>query len=93
MTGKRHKKGNDSRSALSLPEEVVKPCSVLTAVGRTEITVDGHGGILAYETDRIRIKAGKGSVMIEGSDLVIDYYHNEELKIAGYIKGIYWEEC
>lgn len=92
MTVKRQKVEKDAGKMISLPKEVLTSCSVLTAVGHTEITVDGHGGILSYETTHIRVKTGNGCVVIEGSNLVIDYYHNEELKIVGCIKGINWEE-
>ena len=85
MTVKRQKIEKDSRKIISLPREVLKSCSTLTAVGRNEVTVDGHGGIISYEITRIRVKTGNGSVVIEGSNLVIDYYHNEELKIVGCI--------
>lgn len=92
MTVKRQIIERATGKTISIPKEVLTSCSVVTAVGRTEITVDGHGGILSYETTHIRVKTGNGCVVIEGSNLVIDYYHNEELKIVGCIKGIIWED-
>lgn len=92
MTVKRQKIERDTGKTISIPKEVLTSCSVVTAVGRTEITVDGHEGIISYETTHIRVKTGNGCVVIEGSNLVIDYYHNEELKIVGCIKGIIWED-
>ncbi|MBQ6875823.1 MAG: YabP/YqfC family sporulation protein, partial [Lachnospiraceae bacterium] len=90
MTVKRQIIERATGKTISIPKEVLTSCSVVTAVGRTEITVDGHGGIISYETTHIRVKTGNGCVVIEGSNLVIDYYHNEELKIVGCIKGIIW---
>jgi len=92
MAGRRVGKVKDTQSGLSLPEEVLVPCTVVTAVGQKEITVEGHGGILGYETEQIHIKTGKNRLVIDGKNLVVDYYHNEELKVVGCIKGIRWEE-
>lgn len=92
MSGRRGGKVRDVQSGLSLPEEVLRPCTVVTAVGQTEITVEGHGGIIGYETDRISIRTGKNRLAIEGKNLVVDYYHNEELKVVGCIRIIHWED-
>lgn len=81
----------DTMSALSVPDEVLKKCSMMTVLGRQELTVEGHEGILAYETDCIRIRTGKTIVSIVGKQLVIDYYNDEELKIVGCIDQISWE--
>lgn len=93
MAGRRGGKVKDVQSGLSLPEEVLGPCAVVTAVGQKEVTVEGHGGILAYETDCICIRTGKQKLVIEGCQLVVDYYHNEEVKVVGCIRKIRWEDC
>ena len=87
----REVKISDTVSALSVPDEVLRTCSVMTVLGRQELTVEGHGGILAYETDCIRVRTGKTVVSVAGSNLVIDYYNDEELKIVGSIDQIFWE--
>ncbi len=92
MTGRRGGKVKDVQSSLSLPEEVRKPCAVITVVGQKEITVEGHGGMITYGTDCICIKTGKQKLVIEGCNLVVDYYHNEEVKVIGCIRGIRWED-
>ena len=85
------RKIKDSVSALSIPDEVLKTCTVMTVLGRQEITVEGHEGILAYETDCIRIRIGRDVISVNGTRLVIDYYNDEELKIVGCINQISWE--
>lgn len=85
------RKIKDSVSALSIPDEVLKKCTVMTVLGRQEITVEGHEGILAYETDCIRIRIGRDVISVNGTRLVIDYYNDEELKIVGCINQISWE--
>lgn len=85
------RKIKDSVSALSIPDEVLKKCTVMTVLGRQEITVEGHEGILAYETDCIRIRIGRDIISVNGARLVIDYYNDEELKIVGCINQISWE--
>ena len=71
------RKIKDSVSALSIPDEVLKKCTVMTVLGRQEITVEGHEGILAYETDCIRIRIGRDVISVNGTRLVIDYYNDE----------------
>ena len=85
------RKIKDSVSALSIPDEVLKKCTVMTVLGRQEITVEGHEGILAYETDCIRIRIGRDVISVNGTRLVIDYYNDEELNIVGCINQISWE--
>lgn len=87
----RESKIKDTASALSIPDEVLKQCTLMTVLGRQEITIEGHEGIVAYEVDCIRIRTRKAVVAIGGSRLVIDYYNDEELKIVGCIERICWE--
>ena len=81
----------DTISALSIPDEVLRQCTVMTVLGRQEITVEGHEGIQTYETDCIRVRIGKDVISVNGTKLVIDYYNDEELKIVGCINQICWE--
>jgi sporulation protein YqfC len=80
----------DAVSALSVPEEVRKHSAILTVIGHQEVTVENHRGILAYETGKICIRAGKEVLAVEGKGMVIDYYNEEELKIVGVISQISW---
>lgn len=80
----------DSVSSLSIPDDVLRQCSLLTLLGNQEMTVEGHGGIVDYETDCIRIRAGKDEIAVHGANLTIDYYNDEELKIIGCIGQISW---
>ncbi len=80
----------DSVSSLSIPDDVLRQCSLMTILGNQEITIEGHGGIMDYETDCIRIRAGKEEVAVHGAHLTIDYYNDEELKIIGCIEQISW---
>ncbi|MBQ8814337.1 MAG: YabP/YqfC family sporulation protein [Lachnospiraceae bacterium] len=87
----REGKIEDTMSALSIPDEVLGKGTLMTVLGQRELTVDGHGGILAYETECIRIRTGRAIVSVGGKHLVIDYYNDEELKIVGFIDQISWE--
>ena len=87
----KEEKIKDAVSALSIPGEVLHQCTVMTVLGRQEVTVEGHEGILAYNVDCIRIRIGKDVLSVNGSKLIIDYYNDEELKIVGYIDQISWE--
>ena len=91
MAEKRSRRVGDAQSALSLPEDVRRPCPAMTVLGQQEVTIEGHGGILACGTDVVCVRMGKQSVTVTGSRLVIDYYHKEELKITGCIQQLSWK--
>lgn len=91
MQRKRMQKETLPRTGLSLPEDVLKSCPVITLVGRKEVTVEGHDGIMTCETDRVCIRVKDHRLVICGSGLILDYYQQEEAKICGYIHGIWWE--
>ena len=81
----------DAEAGLSVPDEVWKKTSWMTVLGRTELTIEGHEGILNYETECIQIRLKHEVLSVGGNRLTIDYYNDEELKIIGCIEQIRWE--
>ena len=81
----------DAEAGLSVPDEVWKRCTWMTVLGRAELTIEGHEGILNYETECIQIRLKHEVLFVGGHRLTIDYYNDEELKIIGRIEQIRWE--
>lgn len=73
---------------LELPKELVLDLPHISMVGKEEIIIQNHNGILEYAEDVIRIKTKLGIVIISGRDLVISKITNEYIQASGKIKGI-----
>ena len=80
----------DAKTGLSVPDEVWKSCTWMTVLGRGELTIEGHEGILNYETDCVQVRLKQEILHVAGRGLTIDYYNDEELKIIGWIEQIRW---
>ena len=75
-------------SQLELPKDLMLGAAIVTITGRKEVLVENYKGIIEY-TDEVIVLQGKNEkIMIEGNDLSIDYYSNEDMKIAGKISGV-----
>ncbi len=73
---------------LNLPTDLMLGDPIVTVTGRRDITVENYRGIMNYETVLIRLSLKHGQIEIHGSDLRIDYYTNDDMKISGRIDRI-----
>ena len=71
-----------------LPKDVVEGAMILTLTGNREVFVENYKGIIEYTCKVIRLQAKYQQVLFEGSNLCIEYYTNEDMKISGIIKQI-----
>lgn len=73
---------------LHIPKDILPECCILSALGNKELQIENYKGIIEY-TDEVIVLQGKNEkIMIEGNDLSIDYYSNEDMKIVGNISLI-----
>lgn len=70
------------------PKDVVLGVPLITVIGQNEISVENYRGILEYNEKLIRIQTKTGKIHINGCDLQIETYSNEEMKIIGKIQII-----
>lgn len=75
-------------SQLKLPSDMLADAPIVTAFGRNEVCVENYKGILEYNNARIKILTKIGSIHIEGKNLNISYFTNDEMKISGMIQSI-----
>lgn len=75
-------------NSLKLPRDTVLGAPILTITGNREIWMENYKGILEYTTTQILLQAKTCQICIEGTNLSIDYYTNEDMKISGCICGI-----
>ncbi len=71
-----------------IPKEVVMGYSLVSILGNTELIIENYRGILEFDSEIIRVLGKIGQIKIYGTQLKIEYYTNEEMKIIGIIEGI-----
>lgn len=73
---------------LDLPSEVVMDLPKLTMIGNLEVVIENHRGLLEYTPERVRVRYNKGTVVITGSNLRLEFLYREEIKVEGRLKDI-----
>jgi len=74
--------------ALHLSGDAVLGMPVITIIGKREVHVENFKTILEYSDTLVRLKTKTGCVSISGERLVITYYNDEELHVAGLIENV-----
>ena len=73
---------------LEIPRDLVLDLPKLTVIGRNEILLENHRGIIEYSLNRLRINLSRGFLELEGEELEIKALMPEELHIVGVIHSI-----
>lgn len=74
--------------ALEIPIEIVMDLPKLTIVGKNEVTILNHKGIIEYKEEVIRVNTKSGIFKISGEALEIKTILSEEIIIVGLIQEI-----
>ncbi len=67
----------------------IEPYNITT--GKGYVVVEGHKGLLQFDSAKVVVKLKKGSVSIVGDGLVIASSQSKELVVKGAIKNIIFE--
>lgn len=78
-------------SRLGLPADVIAGAPVITATGRNELSVENYKGIIEYDGNVIKVQTKLCRVCIEGKNLNILYFTEDEMRVTGYIQAIYYQ--
>lgn len=73
---------------LNLPKDLLLGAAILTLTGQNEAYIENHRGIIEYTDKLLKIQTKTCKIMITGSDLTIEYYTSEEIKINGRFNEI-----
>lgn len=76
--------------SLNLPADVIAGAPIITATGRNEICLENYKSIIEYNGDIVKVQAKACKICIEGKELNILYFTEDEMKIRGNIKAIYY---
>ena len=79
-------------SAMDLPKDVIQNASVITILGRNELCIENYRGIIEYTDALIRVQTRAGQIRIQGKQLRIQYYTNDEMKVTGALSSLEFTE-
>lgn len=76
---------------LELPKEVVLDVPRIVIVGKSEITVENHKGILVFDREEMKINTKFGPLSIKGRNFEILYISAGTITISGVFGSIAYE--
>lgn len=71
-----------------IPKDLVLDLPKITIIGRNELYLENHRGVIEYNLNRLRINLVRGFLEIEGKDLVIKALLSEEMSVVGEFYAI-----
>lgn len=74
--------------SLKLPKEVTLNLPFITLLGKEQLTIENHKGILIYTTDNINISTKIGTLVVEGKSLNLKQLTTDALVIIGEVSSI-----
>jgi len=71
---------------LELPKEVVLNVPKLTMIGGDSLVIENYKGVTEYESDKIRVNTGTGTIKVTGEMLSIKEITSEDIVINGKVR-------
>lgn len=88
MKGKKDNIKNMVSEVLELPKDIMLGLPKITMVGRMEIHIENHKGIIEYSKEIIRINTSEGILKITGKNMDIKNIITEEVRVTGEVISI-----
>lgn len=70
------------------PKDVIMGLPILNIIGENELTLENYSGIIEYTDTLVRIRTKIGQLKVNGKNLHVVYYTNDEMKMHGRIDSI-----
>jgi sporulation protein YqfC len=77
---------------LEIPKDLILDLPKITIIGRNEVYLENHRGIIEYLPNRLRINLTRGFLEIEGSDLEIKALMADEISINGQVNSVKYHD-
>lgn len=77
--------------SLKMPRDLVYQDAVITLTGNSQILLENYRGILEYSHNHILVQTKRCRIRIQGENLEVLYYTNDEMKVSGRFSGISYE--
>lgn len=71
-----------------IPPEVALDVPKTTWIGRRQLQIENHKGIVEYTSRKIRVRTAMGQLVVTGSRLKIGSIFSGEIVIDGQITGV-----
>lgn len=79
---------NKVSEEFNIPKEVVLDIPKITIIGKTEITIENHKGIVQFSKDCLKLNSKIGVVTINGINFEICYIGDKTIIINGIFKDV-----
>jgi sporulation protein YqfC len=76
---------------IHIPSDIIAGAPIITATGRNEISLENYKGLIEFNNELIKIQTKQCRICIEGKQLNILYFTEDEMRITGYIQAIYYQ--
>ena len=77
---------------LEIPKDLVLDLPKVTIIGRNEIYLENHRGIIEYLPNRLRINLSRGFIEIVGTDLEIKALMADEISSSGLVHSVKYHD-
>ena len=77
---------------LEIPKDLILDLPKITIIGRNEVYLVNHRGIIEYLPNRLRINLTRGFLEIEGRDLEIKALMADEISIYGQVNSVRYHD-
>ncbi|MEG0766662.1 MAG: sporulation protein YqfC [Clostridia bacterium] len=88
----RKRKTGRVMAALALPQDVILGLPRISMRGNTQLYLENHQGIVAYQRETVRVRTAWGMMAVEGKELQLGALGTQDLLIVGHIAGVRYEE-
>lgn len=73
---------------LGITPDITLGCPIITALGNSEICIENYKNIIEYNESIIKIHTKSCRIVINGKNLKIGYFTDDEMRITGRISCI-----
>lgn len=91
MDGKLYRLKEKLIDNLDLPMDVALGIPKITIIGKKEISIENHKGILKFEEDELRVSTSLGVIQIRGENFEIVFVGGTTITIRGIFISVGYE--
>ncbi|ATW27315.1 sporulation protein YqfC [Candidatus Formimonas warabiya] len=88
LRGQRAKFKSAFADLLEIPPDIALNLPRITMIGNLQLNIENHKGIVEYTDSKIRVLVARGTLDIEGSNLILRNIQLDEIMINGEILQI-----
>ncbi|MBO5244591.1 MAG: sporulation protein YqfC [Selenomonadales bacterium] len=71
-----------------IPDDIIMNTVRVTMVGRGELLIENHSGIIEYTSELLRVKVSDGEICVSGSELSLAVIESEQVRVGGMVAAV-----